>query len=82
MNFKTIPKRFEGRFGFVNVAATRARQLLDGASPKIKLSSSKAAQVAMTECFESLIEWDYLVEDTEIPQETPSKPTLRKVVNA
>jgi DNA-directed RNA polymerase omega subunit len=77
--YKRIPKRFEGRFGLVSVAATRARQLQDGAKPRIKIrSSSNSAQIAVRECLEELLDWDYLVEDTRQPEETLSQPRLKR----
>ena len=75
---KKIPKKFEGRFAFVNVAAARARQIQNGAKPKIKADSGNAAQIAMKEALANLIEWDFLVEDAAVPQ---SKPKLGCAVN-
>lgn len=77
MKCKKLDKRFQGRFGLINVAATRARQLQQGARPKIKTSSVNVAQVALAECLENLIDWDFLVEDTQQPAEVLSKPKLR-----
>jgi DNA-directed RNA polymerase omega subunit len=79
--YRKIPARFEGRFGLVNVAATRARQLQEGAKPKIKVnSSSNPVQVAIRECLEDRVVWDYLVEDTRLPEETLSQPELKRAV--
>ena len=72
MKLKKLNKRFQGRFGLINVAATRARQLQAGARPKIKTGSVNAAQVAIAECLENLIDWDFLVEDTQPPAEALS----------
>jgi DNA-directed RNA polymerase subunit K/omega len=77
MKLKKIPERFRGRYGFVNVAAARAHQLRKGAKPKINLPTNKAAQIAMTECLEGLIVWDFLVEDTGLLE-----AQLKRVVNS
>jgi DNA-directed RNA polymerase subunit K/omega len=77
-----IPKKFEARYAFINVAATRARQIQNGAKPKTKTKFWNAAYIAMKEAEADLIEWDFLVEEPSETQVPPSPPALDRVVNA
>lgn len=45
-----------GTFMRVNIAAQRARQLMQGAAPKIQTSSRKAAAIAIQEVESGLVE--------------------------
>jgi DNA-directed RNA polymerase omega subunit len=54
-----------GIFLRVNVAAQRARQLMQGAAPKIPTKSRKAAAIAIQEVAEGLIE---AFSPSEIPE--------------
>lgn len=45
-----------GTFMKVNIAAQRARQLMQGAAPKIQTSSRKAAAIAIQEVESGLVE--------------------------
>jgi DNA-directed RNA polymerase subunit K/omega len=77
-----IPERFEARYAFINVAASRARQIQNGAKPKIKTKFWNAAYIAMKEAEANLIEWDFFVEEPLEKQVPPSPPVLDRVVNA
>lgn len=58
-----------GMFVKVNVAAQRARQLMQGAAPKIPTKSRKPAAIAIQEVFEGHIEAFYLSELPEIAED-------------
>ena len=80
MSWKIL-QRFEARYAFINVAAARARQIQNGAKPKIRTVSWNAAYIAMKEAEANLIQWNFLVEDTcEVPEHR-SLPMLEQVVN-
>ena len=60
-----IPKEYGSKFRFILVAAERAKQLQNGAPPKLQAKSKKAAHIAIKEAQESLVEWEILEEDAE-----------------
>jgi DNA-directed RNA polymerase subunit omega len=60
-----IPKEYGSKFRFILVAAERAKQLQNGAPPKLQVKSKKAAFIAIKEAQESLVEWEILEEDAE-----------------
>jgi DNA-directed RNA polymerase subunit omega len=58
-----VPKEFDSKFRFILVAAERAKQLQNGAPPKIDVRSGKPAFVAIREVERNLISYEVL-EDT------------------
>lgn len=58
-----LPKEFDSKFRFILVAAERAKQLQNGAPPKLDLQSRKSAFVAIREVEEGLIPFEILEED-------------------
>ena len=60
-----IPKQFDSKFRFILVAAERAKQLQNGALPKIPPKSRKPSQIAIRETQLGLIDFEILEEDKE-----------------
>lgn len=58
-----LPKEFDSKFRFILVAAERAKQLQNGAPPKLDTSSRKPAYVAIREVEESRVPFEVLEED-------------------
>ena len=58
-----IPKRFDSKFRFIVVAAERAKQLQNGAPPRIETKSRKSAFIAVKETEADLVEFEVLEED-------------------
>lgn len=58
-----IPEEFDSKFRFILVAAERAKQLQNGAPPKINVKSHKPAQIAIKETLEGLVDWEILEEE-------------------
>ena len=58
-----------GMFVKVNVAAQRARQLMQGAAPKIQTKSRKPAAIAISETFDGHVEAFHVSELPEMPDE-------------
>lgn len=56
---ESIPERIDSKFRFVLLAATRAEQLMQGATPKVDDPSSKVTTTAMEEIVEDVVNWDY-----------------------
>lgn len=59
-----IPGDFDSKFRFILVAAERAKQIQNGAPPKIKLKSRKPAYIAIRETATGLVNYEILLEDS------------------
>ena len=64
-----IPEEFDSKFRFILVAAERAKQIQQGAPPKLKLKSRKPAYVAIKEVEEQLVPFTILEEEKEVEME-------------
>ena len=64
-----IPKEFDSKFRFIVVAAERAKQILNGAPPKMKVESEKPAYVAIREVQENRVPYEILLEEREVGEE-------------
>lgn len=59
-------KNVESKFRFVTLASQRAKQLLKGAKPKIKINSRNLIRVAQEEIHRGLIDYRVIQPDQEI----------------
>lgn len=57
-----VPKNFDSKFRFILVAAERAKQIQNGAPPKIDVKSAKPAYIAVREVEQNLIPFEILEE--------------------
>lgn len=64
-----IPKEFDSKFRFILVAAERAKQIQNGAPPKIQSKSRKPAHIAIEETRLGLVEWAILEEAQDEEEE-------------
>ena len=53
----TLTQGFDSNYRFIQVAAKRARQLLNGAKPQLDIDTRKPTKVAMEELKAGKIEW-------------------------
>lgn len=60
-----IPKEFDSKFRFILVAAERAKQMQNGAPPKIEAKSKKPAWIAVRETQQNLVPYEILLEEVE-----------------
>lgn len=60
-----IPDTIDSKFRFILVAAERAKQIQNGAPPKIDVKSSKPAFIALREAEQDLINYEILEEAEE-----------------
>lgn len=60
-----IPNEFDSKFRFILVAAERAKQILNGAPPKIDLKSRKPAYIAIKEVEAGVVPFEILEEAGE-----------------
>lgn len=65
MEIVKIPSEFDSKFRFILVASERAKQLLNGAPPKIKVKAKKPSVIAIQEVAQSKIEYEILEPDEE-----------------
>lgn len=52
-----IPDEYDSKFRFILVAAKRAKQLQDGALPRLRCGSKKHSYIAIREAEAGLINW-------------------------
>ena len=60
-----VPSEFDSKFRFILVAAERAKQLQNGAPPRLDLKSRKPAFVAIREVEKGLVKFVILEEAEE-----------------
>ena len=67
-----LPKEVDSKFRFITVAAQRAKQLQNGAKPRVELKSRKPTRVAMQEVLAKAVSWEVRSAETPAPP-TPSE---------
>ena len=65
MTHLIMPRDVDSKFRFITVAAQRAKQLQNGAKPRVESRSRKPTRVAMREVLHGTVSWD--VTDTPAP---------------
>jgi DNA-directed RNA polymerase subunit omega len=68
MTHLILPKNVDSKFRFITVAAQRAKQLQNGAKPRVEARSRKPTRVAMQEVLAEAVSWE--IE----PVKTPAVP--------
>jgi DNA-directed RNA polymerase omega subunit len=54
-----LPKDVDSKFRFITVAAQRAKQLQNGAKPRVETRSRKSTRVAMEEVLAGSVSWEH-----------------------
>jgi DNA-directed RNA polymerase omega subunit len=62
-----MPREIDSKFRFITVASQRAKQLQNGAKPRVDSRSRKATRVAMQEVLAGAISWELLPEVPKTP---------------
>ena len=57
-----MPKDVDSKFRFITVAAQRAKQIQNGAKPRVEVRSRKPTRVAMQEVLNGTVSWDVMDE--------------------
>jgi len=72
-----LPDRIDSKFRLVLLAATRAEQMMRGASPKVEMQNVKPTRIAMEEIRRDLVYWDHgpVPEAPEVEGEEPADNT-------
>ena len=60
-----LPKDVDSKFRFITVASQRAKQIQNGAKPRVELKSRKPTRVAMQEVLAGAVSWELR---EELPQ--------------
>jgi DNA-directed RNA polymerase subunit omega len=66
-----LPKEVDSKFRFITVAAQRAKQLQNGAKPRVELKSRKPTRVAMQEVLANAVSWE--IRSAEEPPPAPQE---------
>jgi DNA-directed RNA polymerase omega subunit len=66
-----LPKEVDSKFRFITVAAQRAKQLQNGAKPRVELKSRKPTRVAMQEVLANAVSWE--VRPADVPPPPPAE---------
>jgi DNA-directed RNA polymerase subunit omega len=53
-----LPKNVDSKFRFITVAAQRAKQIQNGAKPRVEAKSRKPTRIAMQEVLAEAISWE------------------------
>jgi len=62
-----LPREVDSKFRFITVAAQRAKQLQNGAKPRVEARSRKPTRIAMQEVLANAVSWE--VKDEKAPAE-------------
>ena len=68
MTHLILPKDVDSKFRFITVAAQRAKQLQNGAKPRVDARSRKPTRVAMHEVLAGAVSWEMKEGETVIEQ--------------
>jgi len=66
MSHLILPKDVDSKFRFITVASQRAKQLQNGAKPRVDTRSRKSTRVAIEEALANAISW-------EVKEELPKR---------
>jgi DNA-directed RNA polymerase subunit omega len=58
MTHLILPKDVDSKFRFITVAAQRAKQLQNGAKPRVEARSRKSTRIAMQEVLAGAVSWE------------------------
>ena len=53
-----LPREIDSKFRFITVAAQRAKQLQNGAKPRVEARSRKPTRIAMQEVLAEAVSWE------------------------
>jgi DNA-directed RNA polymerase subunit omega len=63
MTHVIMPRDVDSKFRFITVAAQRAKQLQNGAKPRVETKSRKPTRIAMREVLAGAISWEVKAEE-------------------
>ena len=66
MSHLILPREVDSKFRFITVSAQRAKQLQNGAKPRVESRSRKSTRIAMEEVLAEAVSWE-LRDDVKVP---------------
>ena len=63
-----LPKDVDSKFRFITVAAQRAKQIQNGAKPRVETRSRKSTRIAMQEVLAGAVSWEVKEEAAKAPE--------------
>ena len=63
-----LPKDVDSKFRFITVAAQRAKQIQNGAKPRVETRSRKSTRIAMQEVLAGAVSWEVKDEAAKAPE--------------
>lgn len=63
-----MPKEVDSKFRFITVAAQRAKQLQNGAKPRVESRTRKPTRVAMQEVLAGAVSWEIRDQPVAAPE--------------
>ena len=67
-----LPRELDSKFRFITVAAQRAKQIQNGAKPRVEVNSRKPTRIAVQEVLANAVSW-------EIPEEAEAEAAAEAV---
>ena len=61
-----LPKDVDSKFRFITVASQRAKQIQNGAKPRVEIKSRKPTRVAMQEVLAGAVSWEVREEPPQV----------------
>jgi DNA-directed RNA polymerase omega subunit len=68
MTHLILPKDVDSKFRFITVASQRAKQIQNGAKPRVDVKSRKATRIAMHEVLAGAVSWEMKEEPAKEPK--------------
>ncbi len=65
MKYLILPKDLDSKFRFITVASQRAKQLQNGAKPRVETRNRKSTRIAMQEVLAGTVSWEFVNEEAE-----------------
>ena len=70
MSHLILPKNVDSKFRFITVAAQRAKQVQNGAKPRVESKTRKPTRVAIEEVLANAVSWEIREDVKTAPPET------------
>jgi DNA-directed RNA polymerase subunit omega len=66
-----LPRELDSKFRFITVAAQRAKQIQNGAKPRVEVTSRKPTRIAIQEVLANAVSWEIPEEDAAEAEAVP-----------
>lgn len=69
MSHLILPKTVDSKFRFITVAAQRAKQIQNGAKPRVESRTRKSTRIAIQEVLAGAVSWEVKEDVAKVPVE-------------